>query len=155
MEDSHRGGHEVYWIVSLSGLVAGFVYEFHFQWWFVVEGADKHRQYTWKNNFSTSSSSYTFRYPLSQLCHRTFGLNIDTSVWDACIPKEDSFVIEAMVIDRKMKMMVGRQNPRDVRELVGGLGRKFQFQMSCTTSSTSALTPTDKINSVVPVPTDL
>jgi len=76
-------------------------------------------------------------------------------VWDACIPKEDPFVIEVMVIDRKMKMMVARQNPRDVRELVGGLGRKFQFQMSCTVSSTSALTPTDKINSVVPVPTDL
>jgi len=50
-------GGEIYWIASLSGLVAGFVYEFHFQWWFVVEGADKHRQYTWKNNFSTSSSS--------------------------------------------------------------------------------------------------
>jgi hypothetical protein len=98
-EASCRGRSEVYWIVSLSGLVAGFVYEFQFQWWFVVEGADKHRHYTWKNNFSTSSSSYTFRQPLSQLRQRTFGLKIDTSVWDACIPMEDPLVVEVTVRD--------------------------------------------------------
>ena len=93
-----RQGGEVYWIVSLSGLVAGFVYEFHFQC-FVVEGADKHRHYTWTNNFSTSTSSYTVRQPLSQIHQRTRGLNIDTSVWDACIPKKDPFVIKVTVRD--------------------------------------------------------
>jgi hypothetical protein len=93
-----RQGGEVYWIVSLSGLVAGFVYEFHFQW-FVVEGADKHRHYTWTNNFSTSTSSSTVRQPLYPTSQKTRGLNIDTSVWDACIPKKDPFVIEVTVRD--------------------------------------------------------
>jgi hypothetical protein len=93
-----RQGGEVYWIVSLSGLVAGFVYEFHFQC-FVVEGADKHRHYTWTNNFSTSTSSYTVRQPLYPISQKTRSLNIDTSVWDACIPTKDLFVIEVTVRD--------------------------------------------------------
>jgi hypothetical protein len=93
-----RQGGEVYWIVSLSGLVAGFVYEFHFQC-SVVEGADRHRHYTWTNNFSTSTSSYTVRQPLYPTSQKGRGVNMNTSVWDACIPKKDPFVIGVTVRD--------------------------------------------------------
>jgi beta-1,4-mannosyl-glycoprotein beta-1,4-N-acetylglucosaminyltransferase len=90
-------GGEIYWIASLSGLVAGFVYEFHFQC--LVEGADTNAQYIWKNNFSTSTSSYTVRQPLSPISQRQRDLNIDTSVWDAYIQKKARFVIEVTVRD--------------------------------------------------------
>jgi hypothetical protein len=113
-EASCREGGELYWIVFLSGLVSGFAYEFHFQW-FVVEGADKHRHYTWKNNFSTSSSSYTVRQPLSRIHQKTRGLNINTSLWDACIPKKGPFVIEVTVRDvppglTREETLIGKRN---------------------------------------------
>ena len=103
-----RQGGEVYWIVSLSGLVAGFVYEFHFQW-FVVEGADERKHYTWTINFSTSTSTYKVRQPLSQISPKIRGLNMDTIVgerrwWyrgrrNSYIPKIEPFEIEVTVRD--------------------------------------------------------
>jgi len=80
---------EVYWIVSLSGLVPGFVYECHFQC--IVEEADTNTHYMWKLSFSTDNSSYTVRQPLSDIRHESRGLN-----WDRYIPKKDPFVIWMM-----------------------------------------------------------
>jgi hypothetical protein len=108
IETACTEGGEVYWIVSLSGLVPGFAYDFHFQW-FVVDGADKHRHYTWTNNFSTSTSSYTVRQPLYPTSQKTRGLNIDTSVWDACIPKKDPCVIEVTVRDLQRGGPLGKE----------------------------------------------
>jgi hypothetical protein len=94
-----REGAEVYWIVSMSGLVAGFVYEFHFQW-FIVDGQVTSPDL--RKNFSTSTSSYTVRIPLdpkphSQIRQKNRGLNIDTSMWDAYF--SGPFEIEVTVRD--------------------------------------------------------
>ncbi len=52
-ESACREEGEVYWIVSVRGLVAGFKYEFHFQSF--VEGVD---HYLWKSIFSTNTNSH-------------------------------------------------------------------------------------------------
>jgi hypothetical protein len=98
-KSSHcREEGEVYWIVAVRGLVAGFKYEFHFQWF--VEG-DKNGNYAnmWKSNFSTRTSSHKVRQPLSQISQKSRGLNMNTSVWDAYIPRKGPFEIEVTVRD--------------------------------------------------------
>ena len=83
---------------QLSGLVAGFKYEFHFQWF--VEGDNYGNYgYMWKTIFSTSTSSYQVRQPLSQISQKSRGINMNTSVWDAYIPKRGPFEIEVTVRD--------------------------------------------------------
>jgi hypothetical protein len=55
---------EVYWIVSVRGLVPGFVYEVHFQFSLQWSGENA---YHWKTGFTSSTSSYTVRYPLQRI----------------------------------------------------------------------------------------
>jgi hypothetical protein len=80
-----RDGGEIYWIVSHGGLVAGFVYEFHFQW--IIQGAETNNHYMWRNVFSASTSSYT-----------QF-LNVDTSVWNQYSPQREHFSMEVTLRD--------------------------------------------------------
>jgi hypothetical protein len=91
-----REGGEVYWVLSVHGLVVGFVYEILFER-FVLGKENTHQ---WYNIFSSStSSSYTVRQPLSQISQQTRALSIDTSLWDAYISKQDPFEIEVTVRD--------------------------------------------------------
>ena len=87
-----REGGEVYWILSVRGLVAGFEYKFDCEW-FVLGTQNTHHWYT---IFSSSTSSYTLRQSISQI-PRDF--SIHTSVWDAFISKRDTFEIEVTVRD--------------------------------------------------------
>ena len=69
---------EVCWIVSVRGLVPSFVYEVHFQFSLQWSGENG---YHWKTGFTSSTSSYTVRYPLQRI-QKTRVLNIDKSVSD-------------------------------------------------------------------------
>jgi hypothetical protein len=89
-----REGGEVYWILSVRGLVAGFVYEIRFEW-FVLKG--KQNTHLWSHTiFSSSTSSYTVRQPISQMPR---DVSTHTSVWDAFISKQDPSEIEVTVRD--------------------------------------------------------
>ena len=81
-----REGGEVYWILSVRGLVAGFEYKFDCEW-FVLGTQNTHHWYT---IFSSSTSSYAVRQPLSQISKTT-------GVWEAY--KQDHFEIEVTVRD--------------------------------------------------------
>ena len=58
-----REGGEIDWIVPVRGLVAGFVYQIDFE--LSVQGEREGR--LWNSIFSTSTSSYTVRQPLTPL----------------------------------------------------------------------------------------
>ena len=83
-----RDGGEAYWILSVHGLVAGFVYKFDFEWF--VPG--KQNTHHWYTIFSSSTSSYAVRQPLSQISKTT-------SVWETYTPKQDRVEIEGTVRD--------------------------------------------------------
>ena len=82
-----RDGGEVYWILSVRGLVAGFVYEIRFEWFVLGTQNTRH----WHNIFSSNTSSYTVRQPLSQIMAGAW--------WDAYISKQDPFEFEVTVLD--------------------------------------------------------
>ncbi len=90
-----KEGGEVYWIMSVRGLVAGFVYKVDFEWYVL----GKQNTHHWYTIFSSSTSSYTVRQPMSQISQKTRAFSIDTSVWDAYISKQDPFEIEVTVRD--------------------------------------------------------
>ncbi len=92
-----REGGEVHWIVSISGLVAGFVYEVHFELEWSGENAHK-TVFQWNTVFTSSTRSYTVRLPL-QRTQKARVINIDASAWDAYTPHGDPFFVEVTVRD--------------------------------------------------------
>jgi hypothetical protein len=92
---SCREDGEVYWIVSVSGLVPGFVYEVHFEWSLEWSGETA---YHWKTGFTSSTSSYTVRYPLQRI-QKTRVMNIDESGSDAYTAQKGTFVVEVNLRD--------------------------------------------------------
>jgi len=86
---------EVYWIVSVRGLVPGFVYEVHFVWSLERSGENS---YHWKTGFTSSTSSYTVRYLLQRI-QKTRVMNIDESVSDAYTAQKAPFVVEVNLRD--------------------------------------------------------
>ncbi len=87
-------------IFSVRGLVAGFVYKVDFEW-VVLEKENTHH---WYKYFSSSTSSYTVRQPLSQTSQQA-------RAWlDAYISKQDPYEIEVTVLD----MHPGLTNEHDL-----------------------------------------
>jgi hypothetical protein len=86
---------EVYWIVSVRGLVPGCVYEVHFEWSLDLSGENVHH---WNTVFTPSTSTYTGRQTI-ETSQKTRALNIHTSMRDTYILQGDPFEIEVTVRD--------------------------------------------------------
>jgi hypothetical protein len=79
-----REGGEVYWILSVRGLIEGFAYQVDVES-FVAGNENTHN---WNSIFSTMTSSYVVRQPFSQRSQKIQTLNVTTSVCDAyCLNK--------------------------------------------------------------------
>ena len=70
---------EVYWMVSVRGLITGFVYEvlFEYEW----PAAGEENAHHWSTVFTPSTSAYTVRHPIQRF--QMTQSKTDTSVWDA------------------------------------------------------------------------
>jgi hypothetical protein len=90
----YREGGEVHWIVSISGLVAGFVYEIHFD----LEWSGGKNSHHWNTVFTSSTRSYKVRLSL-QRTQKARVNKIDMSMWDTCTPHGGPFFIEVTVRD--------------------------------------------------------
>ena len=88
---------EVYWIVPVRGLVAGCVYEVHFEWSLDLSGENAHH---WNTVFTPSTSTYTGRQTIEK-SQKTRALNIHTSTRNTYIPQKEPFFVEVTVRDMR------------------------------------------------------
>jgi hypothetical protein len=82
-----RGGDQASWIISISGLVSGFLYKLHFEWSLADE-----QQGAFDLVISSATSPYVVRKPLSEsgqdgtstfdLISHSRELRMDVEVWD-------------------------------------------------------------------------